>query len=51
MSCKEWISVAETSKSMSGRLSELRDVIKEQGFDIYSDEVKGDFTFIEARKL
>lgn len=46
-----YLFVAETSESMSGRLSELRDVIKEQGFDIYSDEVKGDFTFIEARKL
>jgi len=25
-------------------------VLKEQGFEIYSDEERGDFTFIEARK-
>jgi hypothetical protein len=35
---------------LSIRLSKLRDVLKEQGFEIYSDEEKGDFTFIEARK-
>ena len=29
----------------------IRGVIKKQGFDIYSDEEKGDFTFIEAREL
>jgi Hypothetical methyltransferase len=43
--------IAETTKSLSGRLSNLRDEIKKQGFDIYSDEQRGDFTFIEARKL
>ena len=32
-------------------LSKLRDVIKEQGFEIYTDEERGDFTFIEAREL
>jgi ribosomal RNA-processing protein 8 len=43
--------IAETTKSLSGRLSRLRDIIKEYGFEIYSDEKRGDFTFIEARKL
>jgi SAM-dependent methyltransferase len=44
--------IAETTKSLiKGRLSNLRDIIKEQGFEIYSDEDRGDFTFIEAREL
>jgi superfamily II DNA or RNA helicase len=43
--------IAETTKSLSARLSDLRDVVKEQGFEIYSDEERGDFTFIDARKL
>ncbi|MFL6329373.1 MAG: methyltransferase domain-containing protein, partial [Nitrososphaeraceae archaeon] len=43
--------IAETTKSMKGRLSNLRDEIQKQGFDIYSDEERGDFTFIEAREL
>jgi hypothetical protein len=34
-----------------GRLSRLRDVIKEHGYEIYTDEEKGDFTFIETREL
>jgi 16S rRNA G1207 methylase RsmC len=41
--------IAETTKSMKGRLSKLREVLTEQGFEIYSDEQRGDFTFIEAR--
>jgi hypothetical protein len=52
VSCKEWtLFIAETTKSLSGRLSRLREIIKERGFEIYSDEERGDFTFIEARKL
>ena len=43
--------IAETTKSLSARLSELLTVIKEQGFEIYYDIERGDFTFIEARKL
>jgi hypothetical protein len=43
--------IAETTKSMNGRLSKLRDVLTEQGFEIYSDEERGDFTFIEAREF
>jgi ubiquinone/menaquinone biosynthesis C-methylase UbiE len=43
--------IAETTKSMKGRLSNLRDEIQKQGFDIYSDDERGDFTLIEAREL
>ena len=43
--------IAETTKSLSGRLSRLRDIIKESEFEIYADQERGDFTFIEARKL
>ena len=43
--------IAETTNSLGARLSELRNVVKDQGFEIYSDEQRGDFTFIEARKL
>ncbi|MBV9179224.1 MAG: hypothetical protein JO297_19510 [Nitrososphaeraceae archaeon] len=43
--------IAETTNSLSTRLSELRKVIKDQGFEIYSDEERGMFTFIDARKL
>ena len=30
--------IAETTKSLKGRLSNPRDMIKEQGFETYSDE-------------
>jgi len=45
--------IAETTKSIKaeGRLSNLIDEIIKQGFDIYSDEQRGDFSFIESRKL
>jgi hypothetical protein len=43
--------IAETTKSLKGRLSNLRDEIQKQGFDKYSHEQRGDFTFIEAREL
>jgi 16S rRNA G1207 methylase RsmC len=43
--------IAETTKSMKGRLSKLKEVIEQNGFQIYSEEEKGDFTFIEAREL
>lgn len=36
---------------LSARLSDLRKVITGQGFEIYADEERGDFTFIDARKL
>jgi len=43
--------IAETIKSLKGRLSNLKDEIQKQGFDIYTDEERGDFTLIEAREL
>jgi len=43
--------IAETTKSLSGRLYGLREILKEQRFEKYSDEEKGDLTFIEARRL
>jgi ribosomal RNA-processing protein 8 len=43
--------IAETTKSLNARLSELRNVVIENGFQIYEDEEIGDFTFIQARKL
>jgi hypothetical protein len=46
-----YLLIAETTKSMRGRLSNIRDIIKQQGFEIYEDEERGDFTFIEAREL
>ena len=46
-----YLLVSDTTKSLKGRLSKLRDIIKKQGFEIYSDEEKGDFTFIEAREI
>jgi ubiquinone/menaquinone biosynthesis C-methylase UbiE len=46
-----YLLIAETTKSIKGRLSTLREVLTEQGFEIYSDEERGDFTFIEAREL
>jgi hypothetical protein len=46
-----YLLIAETTKSIKRRLSKLRDVIKQQGFEIYEDEERGDFIFIEAREL
>ena len=46
-----YLLITDTTKSLKGRMSTLRDIIKKQGFEIYSDEEKGDFTFIEAREI
>jgi superfamily II DNA or RNA helicase len=46
-----YLLIADTTKSINGRLSRLREMVKNQGFEIYSDEEKGDFIFIEAREL
>ena len=43
--------VAETSKSLKERFSILRDYLEERDFEIYLDEEKGDFIFIESRKV
>ncbi|MFZ0329087.1 MAG: DEAD/DEAH box helicase family protein, partial [Nitrososphaeraceae archaeon] len=49
-----YLLIAETTNSLKKRLSKLRTIIEENGFEIYKeykDTKKGDFTFIEARKL
>jgi hypothetical protein len=46
-----YLLIEETTKSIKGRLSKIKEVIEKQGFDIYNEEEKGDFTFIEAREL
>jgi hypothetical protein len=46
-----YLLIVETTKSLKGRPSNISDVIKEKGFEIYTDEQRGDFTFIEAREL
>jgi len=43
--------ISETTNSLSVRLKNLRDVIKQTGFEIYRDEEIDLFTFIEARKI
>ena len=49
-----YLLIAETTKSLrsnGGRLSKLRETLKVEGFEIYEDVEKGDFTFIEARNI
>ena len=48
-----YLLIAETTKSLNenGRLSPLRDVLRDEGFEIYQAEERGEFTFIEAREL
>jgi superfamily II DNA or RNA helicase len=46
-----YLLIAETTKAIKGRLSNIKQVIEQQGFDIYNIEERGDFTFIEAREL
>jgi superfamily II DNA or RNA helicase len=43
--------ITETTNSLLHRLENLRNVIKQTGFEIYRDEVISNFTFIEARKI
>lgn len=45
--------IAQTSRELNEgeRLYSLRDIIRKEGFEIYSEEQRGDFTFIKARKL
>ena len=43
--------IAETTKSRSGRLSRLRKIIKERGFEIYSGEERGDFTLLRRENF
>lgn len=56
-----YLIIAETTRSLhlrgslysneEGRLYELRDVLKREGFQIKSDEPRGKFIFILAHKL
>lgn len=46
-----YLLIAEMTNSMKGRLSKLKEVIEQHGFDIYNYEERGDFTFVEAREL
>ena len=48
---KPWVCFCLPLETLKGTLSKLRDVLREQGFEIYTDEERGDFTFIEARDL
>jgi ubiquinone/menaquinone biosynthesis C-methylase UbiE len=43
--------IAETTKSLTARLSGLKNEMTKQGFEIRSEKQEGDFTFIEAMKL
>ncbi len=46
-----YLLIANTTKSLSKRLSKIKEVINTKGFEIYSHEEKGDFTFIEASEI
>lgn len=46
-----FVFISETTNAISGRLSSLKEKLKENGFEIYDDFENGNFTFIEARKL
>ena len=46
-----YLLIAETTKAIKGRLSKIKQVIEKEGFDIYNEEERGDFIFIEAREL
>ena len=43
--------ISETTNSLSHRLSDLRNEIMKNGFEIYKDDKIGLFTFLEARKI
>jgi hypothetical protein len=42
--------IVETTKSLDERLSDLRATLKENLFEIYQEEIRDRFTFIEATK-
>jgi hypothetical protein len=46
-----YLLVADTTKAFVKRLSNLKNIISKHGFEIYSEEQKGDSTFIEAREI
>jgi F0F1-type ATP synthase beta subunit len=45
---RRYLLVANTTKAFVKRLVNLKDVISKYGLEIFSEEQKGDFTFIEA---
>jgi len=47
-----YLIIAQTSRELTEgeRLHSLRDIMGKEGFEIYSEDQRGDFTFIEARK-
>jgi len=45
-----YLFISMPTKQLSARLETLRDEIENNNFEIYKDDVIGDFTFIEARK-
>jgi superfamily II DNA or RNA helicase len=45
-----YLFISMPTKQLSARLETLRDEIVNNNFEIYKDDVIGDFTFIEARK-
>jgi hypothetical protein len=54
---KGWLFIAETTNQLrqavgeeEGRLSDLRNVIKETGFEIYKEMQIEHLTFLDARK-
>ena len=46
-----YLLISNTTKSLSKKLSKIKEVINTKGFEIYSHEKKGDFTFIEASEI
>jgi hypothetical protein len=48
-----YLMIAETTRTLKQgeRLETLRDVLCKQDFEIYTEENRGDFTFLEARKV
>jgi SAM-dependent methyltransferase len=46
-----YVFISETTRALEGRLSELRNILVTNGFEIYDNFENGNFTFIEARKI
>ncbi|MDE1812685.1 MAG: DEAD/DEAH box helicase family protein [Thaumarchaeota archaeon] len=46
-----YLFIAETTNSMQGRLKELKETLRTQGFEIYEDFELSNFTFLESRKV
>ena len=46
-----YLLVVETTNVNKGTLSKLKTVIEKYGFELYKEEERGNFTFIEVRVL